>query len=76
MLYNASGGSVKINTITPDYSKGSFTGSYVTEYPVTLTAIAKEGYEFAGWTNSQETSPQITVDMSTASTLEAKFIKK
>ena len=70
------GGSVKINTITPDYSKGSFTGSYVTEYPVTLTAIAKEGYEFAGWTNSQETSPQITVDMSTASTLEAKFIKK
>ncbi len=73
---DSQGGSVKVNTITPDFSSGSFTGTYLTDYPVTLTAIPNEGYEFAGWTNSSETSPTITVDVTEETRIEAKFVKK
>ena len=44
------GGSIKVNTITPSLNKkGSWTGTYYTDYPVTLTAQPKRGWEFAGW---------------------------
>ena len=29
---------------------GSFTGTYYTKYPLTVTAVAPEGYVFSGWT--------------------------
>lgn len=38
-----------LNTITPDLSAGSWSGIYFTDYPVTLTAVAREGYVFSGW---------------------------
>lgn len=47
----AEAGFVKINTIIPDLSTGSWSGKYYTDYPVTITAVANDGYEFAGWTN-------------------------
>ena len=46
----ASGASVKINTVTPDLSGGSWTGQYYTGNPVTVTAIAPAGFAFSGWT--------------------------
>lgn len=42
-------GYVILNTITPDLSEGSWSGIYFTDYPVTLTAVANEGYTFSGW---------------------------
>ena len=42
-------GYVRINTITPEMKNGSWIGSYYTDYPVTITAIVNEGYEFVGW---------------------------
>ncbi|MDO5558822.1 MAG: CotH kinase family protein [Oscillospiraceae bacterium] len=47
---DSSGGTVKVNTITPDYSTGSqWTGTYFTNYPVTVTAVPADGYRFTGW---------------------------
>lgn len=42
-------GSVRVNTIEPDLRENSWTGKYYTDYPVEITAIANEGYEFVGW---------------------------
>lgn len=46
------GGTIKLNTTTPDVSNGSWTGQYYTDYPVTVTAIPADGYEFVGWSGS------------------------
>ena len=43
------GGTVILNTITPDLTSGSWAGNYYTDYPLTLTAVPKRGYTFAGW---------------------------
>ncbi len=47
---NSAGGTVTINTVTPELKDSKWTGKYCTEYPVTITANAKEGYRFTGWT--------------------------
>ena len=41
------GGYVTVNTATLDH--GDWQGQYFTDYPISLTAIPKEGYRFAGW---------------------------
>lgn len=43
------GGYIQLNTIIPDLTNGPWIGQYYTDYPVTVTAIANDGYEFAGW---------------------------
>ena len=43
-------GTIGINTITPDLDRrGCWTGSYYTDFPVTLKAEPEEGYVFDGW---------------------------
>lgn len=42
-------GTVTLNTAAPDLTEGSWSGSYYTDYPVTVTAIPNEGYEFVRW---------------------------
>lgn len=46
---NPQGGTVSLNTFTPDLEKGVWSGNYYTDYPVTLTAASAEGYSFDGW---------------------------
>ena len=49
----ASGMSIKINTVTPNLTSGSWTGKYYSGIPITVTASAPpSGYEFDGWTVS------------------------
>lgn len=72
-----SGGTIHLNTTTPDLSDGSWTGKYYTDYPVTLTAVPEEGYRFAGWRgsiNSEENSLEAEVAAG-GITLEAVFEK-
>ena len=40
---------VTLNTLEPDLADGSWQGQYYTDYPVTLTAQAPDGFVFAGW---------------------------
>lgn len=43
-------GSVVLNTITPTFDEeGKWQGEYFTDYPITVSAAANEGYRFAGW---------------------------
>lgn len=49
---DSSMGNVNINTITPDFSDGSWSGKYYTDYPVVLSAEPKYGYRLAYWETS------------------------
>jgi len=42
-------GYVTINTVAPALREGCWRGRYYTDYPVTVTAVPSEGYEFTGW---------------------------
>ncbi len=67
-------GKVKINSSVPDISKGSFSGIYFTDYPVTLTAICDDGYKFNGWTGGvSEKNETITIPLSDALSVTANF---
>lgn len=55
---SADGGSIIFNTITPDMERGEWKGRYLTDYPVTATAQAADGYRFAGWQGTYESSDE------------------
>ncbi len=61
-------GYIILNTMTPDLSEGEWTGSYFTDYPVTVTAVANGGYRFAGWQSNHKSDvgleqPVLTVEI-------------
>ena len=41
-----------LNTIVPELTQGEWSGRYLTDYPVTVTAEPAEGYRFVGWEGS------------------------
>ena len=71
------GGTIYLNTTSPDLLDGSWTGKYYTDYPITATAVPMAGYEFVGWSGSV-VSDSVTIEMEVeegGSTLEACFRK-
>lgn len=65
---DAKAGYIILNTITPDLSEGEWTGSYFTDYPMTVTAVANGGYYFADWQSGGmpdglSVQPMLTVDI-------------
>lgn len=69
-------GSVVVNTSTIDLSSGEWSGLYFTDYPVTITAEARDGYQFLGWKgNAASTDATITIPVDGGITLEAEFVK-
>ena len=76
-INDVEGGSIQLNTTSPDLSDGSWTGKYYTDYPVTVTAIPAEGYQFVGW-SGRVTSDSVTIEAEVTAggiTLEAVFEK-
>ncbi len=51
-----SGGTILLNTTTPDLTEGNWSGRYYTDFPVTVTAVPNEGYRFVGWEGSIQNS--------------------
>ena len=45
-------GGIMLNTIVPELTQGEWSGRYLTDYPVTVTAEPAEGYRFVGWEGS------------------------
>lgn len=70
------GGYVMVNTalVSPD---PEWSGQYFTDYPVTVTAMPQEGYEFVGWRGAAVSSEtQVEVEIENGGiTLEAEFRK-
>lgn len=52
------GGTIQLNTITPDLRDGEWRGSYFTDYPVTATAVPAKGYRFVGWQGTYESDEE------------------
>lgn len=76
-INDTEGGTVLLNTTTPDLSEGSWSGKYYTDYPITVTAIPTDGYKFVGWSGSV-TSDNATIEAEIITggiTLEAVFEK-
>ena len=70
-------GSVVVNTTCIDLADGSWSGQYFTDYPITVTATAKDGFEFLGWKGDvQSTGESITVSVDGGISLEAVFAEK
>jgi len=71
------GGTVRINTVTPDLSGGSWSGAYFSDYPVTLIAEPAPGYVFAGWSGAESSEEaQLTINLSGNISLTATFEKE
>lgn len=69
-------GSIQVNTSRIDLSRGNWKGEYFTDYPITITAIANEGYEFLGWKGDADTTEDtITIPVDGGISLEAVFAK-
>lgn len=69
-------GTVQVNTSVIDLSSGTWSGQYFTDYPITVTAMPKDGYTFIGWKGaSGETEPTLTLSMEDSPRLEAVFAK-
>jgi len=69
-------GILSINTITPDISGGSWEGKYYTDYPVTVTAKAKNGYKLAYFetsTGEKYYSSSAEIPFSSAVTITAVY---
>lgn len=69
-------GTVQVNTSRIDLSEGAWSGQYFTDYPITITARANAGYQFAGWKGgSDEMADTITLPVDGGLTLEAVFVE-
>lgn len=75
-------GKILLNTIEPDLSGGEWRGSYFTDYPVTVTAVANRGYCFKEWrldceAGSAGEEVELTVEIPAGGlALQAVFEKK
>lgn len=73
------GGTVVINHhVTPSFVGNVWSGRYFTDYPVTVTAIANQGYKFAGWSGDvRSTDTELSVMLQPGGTsVKATFVRK
>lgn len=67
-------GEVTVNTSQINLADGSWTGKYFTDYPITVTAVPKDGYQFLGWRGDvNQNNPALTCAVDGGITLEAVF---
>jgi hypothetical protein len=69
----AHSGSIKINSITTDTFP--WKGKYFMGQPITIEALPKPGYAFAGWSDPQlPTKPKVILNPSSDYNISARFI--
>ena len=74
---NSEGGTVRVNTVTPNLCDGTWQGRYFSEYEISLTAVPAEGYVFTGWSGDvTEQQAEITIRLTEDMVLTANFEKK
>lgn len=73
---DAAMGTVTVNTSVIDLADGSWSGNYFTDFPITVTATANEGYRFLGWKGAADSSDAIlTINVDGGIVLEALFAR-
>jgi hypothetical protein len=60
-LNSSGGGRIKINTLFFDENTLPWNGQYFKNNPVTIRAIAEDGYKFAGWSGTVTSEDEILV---------------
>lgn len=65
-------GTVQVNTTTPDFTNGKWTGQYFSGMSITLTAKPAAGHRFVRWSDGTTTAEK-TVSLTEALTLSAEF---
>lgn len=79
-INDADAGRVIVNTAEiPFHEKTSWRGEYFTDYAITLTAEAKEGYRFVGWENNGELVSEeesISIDLAEEGALRKAVFEK
>lgn len=79
-INDADAGRVIVNTAEiPFHEKTSWRGEYFTDYAITLTAEAKEGYRFVGWENNGELVSEeesISIDLDEEGALRKAVFEK
>ena len=72
-INNTEGGSVQLNSLILDGS--SWQGEYYDSIPISIEAIANEGYVFSHWDGvTGESSAALTISMTGDMTIQAMFI--
>ena len=62
-INDVSSGKIALNTIEPALGEdGNWKGEYYTDFPITLTAVANDGYKFVGWEISNSQKKEIIKD--------------
>ncbi len=72
---DSTGGTLMVNTISADMKDNKWSGTYFTDYPVTVKAVPAEGYVFSGWEGIEGNSDTITVKPGQAAEIKAKFTR-
>lgn len=73
----ATGGKIKINTITADASNFPWTGTYFNGIDLPLEAIPNPGYKFVGWSDQiSETQSRIITSINEKTSVTAFFVKQ
>ena len=69
-------GIIQVNSINPEFHDGKWNGTYISDYPITISAFPSKGYIFKGWSediiSNEET---IIVNMDKDVTIKANFEK-
>jgi hypothetical protein len=72
-INNTEAGSVQLNSLT--LSDSSWQGEYYDNIPISIEAIANEGYVFSHWDgDTGESSAALTISMTADMTIQAVFI--
>ncbi|MHC5179818.1 MAG: CotH kinase family protein, partial [Planctomycetota bacterium] len=70
---NTDQGAITLNTLGAEELTLPWTGTYFNDVPVTITAVPAPGYRFANWVGTSQTSPQISLYVTTNMTIAAVF---
>ena len=73
-LVKKGNGKIQVNSIIPDMKNGSWIGQYMSDYPITLTALADKDSKFLGWTEYIDSKEEIiTVSLQKHTLIQANF---
>ena len=67
-------GIIQVNSIIPEMYNGKWKGKYISDYPITITALANENSSFKGWSKDIVSNEEIiTITLEKDIIIQANF---